>query len=221
MRKLILLLILPLLIFGQSRTKIRWQDLDRATQDSVRNGASGMKDSLDAALGSDRVAVDINTINSRINGNTDSTGLDSVGVYKHLSSMKIYNVKDYGAVGDGSTDDTQAIQRTIDSAYSSNIKTVYVPNDTFIITPNSGDSIFTIYSDIKITGNGTLKIADSAGEFYYIFASGDGGQDAIDNVIFDGITIDYNESGNPITTIEAINASSRNRIWEICQRKRH
>lgn len=37
------------------------------------------------------------------------------------------NVKDYGAVGNGSTDDTSSIQAAIDAAYAAKIQTIYIP----------------------------------------------------------------------------------------------
>jgi len=63
------------------------------------------------------------------------------------------NVKDYGAVGDGATDDTAAIQAALDAAIGS---VVIVPAGTFIIS----DELF-IPSNVTIDGAGTLKLIDN------------------------------------------------------------
>lgn len=48
--------------------------------------------------------------------------------------LPVYNVKLYGAVGNGTTDDTAAIQSAIDAADAANGGTVYFPNGTYKIT---------------------------------------------------------------------------------------
>jgi hypothetical protein len=62
-----------------------------------------------------------------------------------------YNVKDYGAAGDGEADDTAAIQAAVDAAYNGYGKsgTVYLPRGVYVIT----DTI-TLYNCISLLGDG-------------------------------------------------------------------
>lgn len=51
---------------------------------------------------------------------------------------RVYNVKLFGAVGNGATDDTAAIQSAIDACDNGNGGTVYFPNGTYKITGTNG-----------------------------------------------------------------------------------
>jgi hypothetical protein len=55
------------------------------------------------------------------------------------SGFGIYNVKDYGALGDGATNDTAAIQTAVDAASTAGGGTVYFPAGTYKVT-NSTES---------------------------------------------------------------------------------
>jgi hypothetical protein len=71
------------------------------------------------------------------------------GRFKRIVSPGIYNVLDYGAKGDGHTDDTMAIQNTIDAAVSG---IVYAPKGTYQITA----TIFSNNEGLTIIGDGML-----------------------------------------------------------------
>lgn len=63
----------------------------------------------------------------------------------HLS----LSVKDFGAKGDGVTDDTNAILNAINKAINSNVRAVFIPSGVYIISQS-----IIITSPIRITGNG-------------------------------------------------------------------
>jgi len=71
---------------------------------------------------------------------------------------EIKNVKDFGAVGNGSTDDTTAIQAAINAAIAAGGGTVFVPGENTYIVKN-----LTLGSNITFHNEGTLKLANGAG----------------------------------------------------------
>lgn len=85
-----------------------------------------------------------------------------------------YNVRDYGAVGDGVTDDTKAIQATIDAARAAIDSAdeildaeVYVPEGTYIVSGSpdaSASSCLYLYNRVTLGGDGAdatrIKLAD-------------------------------------------------------------
>lgn len=94
------------------------------------------------------------------------------------------NIKDYGAVGDGSTDDTSAIQAALTAAAAARSAT-FVPPGTFIYTA------LTLPSNTQLVGIGTLKLAASqnaAADVYSLTAS------SVSNILIAGITLDGNKT---------------------------
>src|SRR5690606_31192986 len=61
--------------------------------------------------------------------------------------LDVFNVKDYGAVGDGITDDTDAFQAALDEARVNGGGTVYVPAGRYHIA-----SHLTVYDNTEIRG---------------------------------------------------------------------
>ena len=69
----------------------------------------------------------------------DQIAVDTVGADGRPASWKkkardVLNVRDFGAKGDGSTDDTAAIQAAIDYAVAAGRRSVYFPAGTYIVT---------------------------------------------------------------------------------------
>lgn len=63
--------------------------------------------------------------------------------------MTVLNVRDYGAAGDGVTDDTAAIQAAVDAANNHGGAVVYVPQGTYRLSAS-----LDVYSRISVRGDG-------------------------------------------------------------------
>jgi len=87
--------------------------------------------------------------------------VDGVALHNDLLHILKYDVKRYGATGDGVTDDTASIQSALNAVNTAGVGTVYIPDGTYLIT-----SALTVYSNTQIVGqsnyNATLRLSDSA-----------------------------------------------------------
>lgn len=77
--------------------------------------------------------------------NTDGTLLTSALSGYAQASLAIYSVYAYGAKGDGTTDDTTAIQNTINAAQTAGGGIVYLPKGTYLVS-----------SELSITSNNVV-----------------------------------------------------------------
>lgn len=94
------------------------------------------------------------------------------------------NVKDFGAVGDGVTDDTAAIQAAIDSGAG---KTILFPEgNTYLIS-----SPLTLYSNSTYMGGAKIKQKNSANISGSLFSG-----TSLNNILIDGLELDANQSNN-------------------------
>ena len=100
-------------------------------------------------------------------GATTGTVTDSRGMLARYYNTGIVSVKDFGAVGDGVHDDTQAIQAALDSGGC-----VYLPKGTYVIS----DTININIEKASLNGAGgdtVIKAADTfpSGKFMLLFFS--------------------------------------------------
>ena len=103
-----------------------------------------------------------------------------------------FNVENFGAKGDGVTNDTAAIQSAINAAANTPYSTVYLPTGTYLVT-----SSLEMYSDIRVEGEapplttivgGTANFGnDVAGLFMF---------NSVSNVTFQNLTMNTSQDGN-------------------------
>lgn len=100
--------------------------------------------SADKSMGLSGLAADDQIMVSAVDADGKPTGW-------RKKYRDMLNVRDFGAKGDGSTDDTAAIQAAIDRAASTLAMAVYVPAGTYIIT---APLVIQTYSDAVTTIDG-------------------------------------------------------------------
>lgn len=112
--------------------------------------------------------------------------------------MVIYNVKDYGAVGDGVTNDTEAIQQAIDEVHANGGGTVYIPNGTYIVSGNgiASDGAIEVKSNVTLTGEGMgdtiIKLEDGSSDKVTGIIRTPSGE-VTENVTISNLSIDGNQ----------------------------
>ncbi|MBV9263021.1 MAG: right-handed parallel beta-helix repeat-containing protein [Candidatus Eremiobacteraeota bacterium] len=106
----------------------------------------------------------------------------------------MFNVRDYGARGDGRTDDTRAIARALAAAIARGGGTVFFPRGVYDIVPAEGP--FFAGSNVTFAGVGrtsAIRVADDAGAYNLIFGQHPG---RLRDVVFRDLRFDQNPSGN-------------------------
>ena len=109
------------------------------------------------------------------------------------------SVKDFGAVGDGTTDDTAAIQAALNTG-----KSIYFPEGTYIVSSTINA---TSLVDVVVYGAATIKAANST-DFTYIINFANTTDVTITGLTFDANKANRGSATNPLSTI-SVNTTTR------------
>lgn len=111
----------------------------------------------------------------------------------------VFNVKNYGAKGDGVTNDTAALKAALAAADKMPWATIYLPTGTYSVN----ESLWTGKDQVRWLGDGknltTIKAANGSSQTYLFQASG------VNQITFQDLTLNGNAS----------NAKSINRVTQI------
>lgn len=131
----------------------------------------------DLTLKADKATTYTKTeVDTALSGKAEQSDLGS----KVAKGELVFNVKDYGAVGNGSTDDTSSIQAALTAAAGA---TIFIPEGVFIADPTTGlqipanttlmgtgrSSIIKIKDNINVLNN-LIKAEDADGVHFKDFA---------------------------------------------------
>jgi pectate lyase-like protein len=128
------------------------------------------------------------------------------------ASTSSVNIRQQGAAGDGSTDDTSAIVDAFSTACDAGGGTIYIPAGIYVIDPATAS--IPICSNLVVYGPGTLKVKPNAGDYRYIFAPDPPGA-AVNDLTFTGITVDQNTASNTTATITIGANGTLQHVWQI------
>jgi len=133
------------------------------------------------------------------------TALDT----KVAKGSQVFSVKDYGAVGDGSTDDIVAINAAISAAQTAGGGIVYFPPGTYIIGTWSGTSgtnqhrAITLLPGVSLRGAGRgvsiIKVAASVGNYFTMAGPATTSID-LSGIHIEELTFDGNNNNNTVAS---------------------
>tara|TARA_R100001082_G_scaffold59546_1_gene33035 strand:+ start:740 stop:3163 length:2424 start_codon:yes stop_codon:yes gene_type:complete len=153
------------------------------------------------------VATDAAISTTKVSFTQTGTGASARTVDSKLKD--VVSVKDFGAVGDGTTNDTTAIQAAIDAAdyiiFPKGIYKIDIPDTAIEADHQDPEKHRNIYFGLEIKGSGktlkgnnaTLKLGTPSGITTHIaFGIGTKSANTINNTIIEGLNIDLDHTTN-------------------------
>jgi len=152
------------------------------------------------------VVKDNPSFNGHIDENTTQSDKNPHGTYTEFSQRGI-NVKWFGAKGDGITDDTSAIQATLDHIGLLGKGILLIPDGTYVITLTSS-SWLKASSNTIIRGmgkNSVIKVKNNNGNYRTVFGPNATSETyntvLTQNILFEALCVDQNITNNTSATI--------------------
>lgn len=126
------------------------------------------------------------------------------------ASKTVHNVKDYGATGDGSTDDTAAVQSAVSAAIAAGGGEVFFPSGVYMVDPLECNG-----SNLHINGTGAASIIrmnptdlDVLGEFWSVLEFYGTTENRLTGIVVENVTVDGNKenhTGTRLLNMECVN----------------
>ena len=134
--------------------------------------------------------------------------------YKRIYSGPL-NVKWFGATGNGSTDDTQAITNTITSASSLSVNVVFFPSGTYVISSYillpSNITLYAKQYSVTIT-----PLTGSTSKPYLFKVQGSTSNVLFDGIIFNGNMLGVTSNASLISVTNVTTTNPENIVFERC-----
>jgi len=128
-------------------------------------------------------------------GNGTFTRATSTGgtqnITKLSTGVEVFNVKDYGALGDGTTDDSTAMQAALTAGAG---KRVYLPAATYIITTG-----LTIEDGTTVHGDGYSSILKASGATAFNGLNNTDTTNGDDDITIEDLTVDMDATTRSVT----------------------
>lgn len=130
--------------------------------------------------------------------------------------VPVFNVRNpkYGAKGDGTTNDTAAIQRAIDAANGAGGGVVFFPAGVYLVSIISAVRALTIYAGVILRGAGrdlsTVVLDDGQGNYVELVGGATTSTD-LSGCGLEDLAVDQNTAGNPVSAISDLTTNGKAR----------